>query len=748
MTIRSLRNGAIISFVVSLGILLFGGYFARDKIPPIPGRVSAGAAVLMDHASILRGQDVYQQHGLMDHGSVWGHGTLRGMDFSAHSLHKIGELMRDFHAAGGHPAPGAYAALPAEKKREVDVQVIEEMRLNRYDAQTDTLTLTPAQAYAVQQVRAYWDTVFGAGEPHYGFRKDTIVSADQRRDLADFFFWSAWAAGTARPHEKSSYTNNWPPDVSVGNTPTAETFIWSIASVLSLFVVLGLVIFLVHRYQLTYGDVPAVDVAGKLLKMPLTPSQCAAAKFFLVAGLLFVVQIMNGGLMAHYTVHPESFYIKWLGEVYSYSWAKTWHLQLAVFWIAISWIGAAVFLAPLIGGREPRGQRALVNILFVAAFLVVVGSLTGEVLGIKDKLGNAWFWLGHQGWEYLELGRLWQILLWGGLLFWVAIIYRGMPAVLKGRDTPPEQKGLVAFYLLSALFVVGFFGFGLMYGRGTHPSIADYWRWFVVHIWVESIFEFFGIAVICMFLVTLGLVTAKSAVRVAYFSAILVFLSGIPGTAHHYFWYGGPSLWLAIGGVFSSMEPVPLILLVVRAWMEHRSIRAAGREFPFRWPFYFLVASSVWNFIGAGVFGFLINLPIVNYYEHATYMTSNHGHAALFGVYGMLAISVLLFSWRILLKDNHWNDRILKLSFWGLNGGLALMSLTSLLPMGVLQVWHSYVDGFWMARSAAFYELAVVQRIATWRMVPDFIIILFGALPLLWFLVSTFPHLRKAGERG
>ena len=300
--------------------------------------------------------------------------------------------------------------------------------------------------------------------------------------------------------------------------------------------------------------------------------------------------------------------------------------------------------------------------------------------------------------------------------------------------------------MLSAIFVVAFFGFGLFYGRGTHLTIADYWRWFVVHIWVESIFEFFGVAVISLFLVTLGLVPAKSALRVAYLTAILVFISGIPGTAHHYFWYGGPSFWLAIGGVFSSLEPIPLILLVVRAWMEYKSIKEEGREFPYRWPLYFLTASSVWNFVGAGIFGFIINLPIINYYEHATYLTANHGHTALFGVYGMLAIALILFSWRGLVENKYWNDRILMVSFWGLNVGLFLMFLTGLLPIGILQVWHTYDQGFWWGRSAAFYEMPIVQVLGNWRIVPDTIIIVLGALPLLYFLISTFPRLRKVED--
>lgn len=747
MGTRGLRNGAIVSFVVSMGILLLGGYFAKDQVPPVPLRVVSGQAELTNRAAIMRGQDTFQRYGLMDHGSVWGHGALRGMDFSAHTLHEIGRLMRDYAASEGQGEVrvGAYEALPEQRKREIDGRVIHEMRANRYDPRSGILQLTPAQAQAFRENRAYWERLFAEGSRRYGFLEGTVPSADARRDLADFFFWAAWAAGTERPDRSFTYTNNWPPDRSVGNTPSVQALIWSIGAILALLAVLGTTIYVVHRYQFFYGEAKAVQAARRLLDLPVTPSQRASAKYFLVAGLLFVVQIFNGGLLAHYTVHPGSFYVQAIGQTYPFSWAKSWHLQLAILWIAISWMGTAIYLAPLVARREPPRQRLLVNILFVAAFLVVVGSLVGEVLGIKGYLGDAWFWLGHQGWEYLELGRLWQILLFGGLIFWLVVVYRAMAPVLARGEGEADTRSLTIFYLFSAIFVVVFFGFGLLYSRGTHLTVADYWRWFVVHIWVESIFEFFGAAVIALFLVTLGLVTPKSALRVAYLTAILVFLSGIPGTAHHYFWYGGPSFWLAIGGVFSSLEPIPLILLVARSWMEYRAIEAEGRTFPYRWPLYFLTASSVWNFIGAGIFGFMINLPIINYYEHSTYLTSNHGHTALFGVYGMLAIALILFSWRGLVEDRDWKDGILKLSFWGLNGGLFLMFGTGLLPIGMLQVWHSYDTGFWFARSAEFYELPLVQILGNWRIVPDAIIILLGAFPLLYFLVSTFPRLRPVG---
>ena len=759
MGTTGLRNVAVLTFFVSIGILLAGGYFARDKVPPIPTRVKSGEQVVTDREAILRGQDVFQRYGLMDHGSVWGHGSLRGMDFSAYTLHCVGHLVKQYHRSQEQPPEDAHTELPPRPRRdldELDVTVINELRMNRFDEGTGNLELTPAQAYAFDQMRRFWEKEFAQGDEHYGFLENTIPTTQERQDIADFFYWTAWAAVTNRPGLNDSYTNNWPSDRTVGNLASTEALVWSIASIIALFGVLGYVVYVVHRYGFFYGESRAVEAGYGLLQSPVTPSQRASAKFFLVAGLLFIVQILNGGLLAHYTVHPGTFYVQIVGEMYPYSWAKSWHLQLAILWIAVSWMGTAVYLAPLVARREPPKQRLLVNILFAAAVFVTVGSLTGQVLGIKGWLSglgeSTWFWLGHQGWEYLELGRLWQILLFGGLIFWLVVVYRAMVPVLRRQPSETEEaadrRALMFFYVLSAIFVVAFFGFGLFYGRGTHITIADYWRWFVVHIWVESIFEFFGVGVISLFLVTLGLVSAKSALRVAYLTAILVFVSGIPGTAHHYFWFGGPSFWLAIGGVFSSLEPIPLILLVVRAWMEYKSIKEEGREFPYRWPLYFLTASSVWNFVGAGLFGFVINLPIINYYEHATYLTSNHAHTALFGVYGMLAIALILFSWRGLVENKHWNDRILMVSFWGLNGGLFLMFLTGLLPIGLFQVWYAYDQGFWWGRSAEFYQLPMIQALGNWRIVPDTIIIALGALPLLYFLIRTFPRLRTVGEEG
>jgi nitric oxide reductase subunit B len=741
MSLKTLKWAAILCFVVAMAVLLGGGIVMKKDLPPYPGKVvGPGGKVLFEKANIIEGQNVYQQYGLMDQGAVWGHGSQRGPEFSAASLKLIADAIGDFYARKDYGK--AYKDLDDLQKGLVDVKITHETKPNRYDAVSDTLVLTAAQVEGLNRVKAYWGTIFKDGMQRYGFLPDTIKGENQRLEISRFFFWTAWVASTLRPGTDYSYTNNWPPDTRVGNVASTETYFYSIAGILALLLVLGLFVYWIHRHGLWYGAPKGVALAEKLIDLPLTRSQFQAAKFFVVVIMLFLVQTTFGGLLAHYTIHPGTFFFPFVADLIPYNLAKTWHLQLMVFWIATTWLASALYLAPIIGGREPVKQGVLVIILFGAVLLVAVGSLAGEALGIKGMLGDWWFWLGHQGWEFLELGRIWQILLFGGLIFWLLVVYRAVGNHLKAHKD--EFSALIWFYVFSAVLVVAFFGFGLFYGKGSHLTMADYWRWFVVHLWVESIFEFFGIAVIALLMVTMGLATAKSALRVAYFTAAITFISGIIGTAHHYYWYGGAAYWVGWGAIFSSMEPVPLLTLVVRGLMEYRDIRKEGREFSYKWPMYFLVAASFWNFLGAGIFGFLINLPIINFYEHGTYLTMHHGHTAMFGTYGMLSVALLLFSWRGMVDKAYWKDGILKLSFWGLNGGLFLMAFVTLLPVGAMQAWISFKDGLWAARSADFFESAPVVWLGTFRALPDTIIIVLGVLPLAYFLISTYPRLKPA----
>ncbi|MEE8400209.1 MAG: cbb3-type cytochrome c oxidase subunit I [Desulfobacterales bacterium] len=734
-----------------VGSLIIGiiGYIgtARD-LPPYPGKViSPEGTVITGKDRIMEGQRVWQKYGLMDLGSVFGHGTYRGPDFTAQALHFAVESMRENLAQSRYGT--AYKSADTLTKGAVDATVIEEIKTNNYDASTDTLTLTALQEAALYQNRAFYEKLFAEGDSRGPIRAKMVKQPNERKDLADFFYWTAWVAGTIRPDDTHTYTNNWPHDPAAGNFVSGMSIIWSAISLIAFGVCLGLMIFIYHKYEFNRGARPYnPEISAALAAGTISISQKKTAKFFLVVAALFFVQVNVGGLMAHYTVNPDSFYgLGAIANLIPYNLVKTWHLQLAIFWISVSWMGMTLFVAPRVGGKEPVAQGLLVDVLFVAVLIVAVGSLTGEVLGIKGMLGKWWFWLGHQGWEYLELGRLWQILLLTGLVIWIALVIRALKDHFKAGE---DKWGLPHFLAYSGVAVVGFYGFGLFYNPQSHLTIADFWRWWVVHTWVEGAFEFFAAAAITFVMVNLGLVDLKSGLRTVYFTVGLALSAGIIGVGHHYYWNGTPSFYLALGSTISALEPVPILLLLSEVWHGQKALVKGGSTFPYRYPLMFLMAAVVWQFLGAGVMGLAITTPVVNYYEHATYLTVNHGHTALFGTYGMLAIGLLLFSMRGLVRDEGWNDGLLKYCFWGLNIGLTIMFLCTLLPIGILQVLANINHGFWYARSDAFWMQSTIQALGQFRMLPDFLIIIPGAGGLLLFMLKAITKLKpvtvQAGE--
>jgi len=730
----------LLAIVSSIAIALVGFVYTKKDLPPYPGTVkSMYGQTLSSKNAIMAGQQVWQRFGLMDLGSVWGHGTYRGPDFTAQALHNMGVTMREVMALQRFRT--SYDRLLTEEKGAVDAVVINQIKTNRYDKESDTLTLTSLQVAALFKNRDFYHRLFTEGDENGPINPGTITDPTQLRDLADFFFWTAWCAGTIRPGDTHTYTNNWPHDPSVGNMVSGKSLVWSAISLVAFGLCLGGMIYIYHKYGFNkgaqgYKPEPAMALAGA----PISASQKKAAKFFLVVAALFFVQVNVGGLMAHYTVSPDSFYgLKAIAAFIPYNWVKSWHLQLAIFWIAVSWIGMTLFVAPMVGNREPKGQGFLVDFLFIAVLIVAVGSLTGEVLGIKGMLADYWFWLGHQGWEYLELGRLWQILLFIGLILWLFLVVRALKDHFKAGQ---DKWGLPNFLAYSGVAVVGFFSFGLTYDPQTHITIADFWRWWVVHTWVEGAFEFFAAAAVAFVMVNLGLVRLEAGLRAVYFTVGLALFAGIIGVGHHYYWFGEPSLWLALGSTISALEPVPILLLLSEVWHGQSALVKGGSDFPYKYPLMFLMAAICWEFVGAGVMGLSITTPVVNYYEHATYLTVNHGHTALFGTYGILGIGLALFSMRGLVEDKGWSPTLLKLSFWSINIGLFVMFTATLLPTGILQVLDNINHGFWHARSNAFWSRDIIQLLGNTRMVPDVMIII-GSGAFLLFMLKAMGNLKK-----
>ncbi|HEX9290525.1 MAG TPA: nitric-oxide reductase large subunit [Anaeromyxobacteraceae bacterium] len=730
------RSKAILLFVLvaAFSVLIFGGTKINQHKPPLPAKVAdAAGQVVFTYDDIMGGQRFYLAHGGQHIGSIWGHGAYLASDWSADALHRTGLVTAGLARGLAPDAARAFSqadldALEAGEKGRITALVGEELHRNRYDAATDTLTLSRGQAAAVPALAAYYTELWGQGSDAMSIPKGVVKTAEQGRQLSAFFFWTAWAAGTNRPGETHTYTANWPFDPLVGNGPLPSALVWSIASVVLLILGIGLAIYLYMRNR----DEDEAPKFVPLSEPKPTASQRATLPYFLVALVLFLLQAILGSVTGHYAVEGNKIFGVDLTHLVPYAATRTWHLQLAVFWIATCWLATGLVIGPAVGGKEPKGQKALVLTLLGALVVVVLGALTGTWAGIQGKLGNDYL-VGTQGYEYIELGRVWQVALIAGMLLWLGLVYRAIKPALQ---TEKDKGGLTHLLLYASVSIPLFYSVGLFYTPGSHISNADYWRWWVVHLWVENFFEVFATVALAFVLTRIGAVKQSSATRATYFSIILYLGSGIIGTFHHLYFTGSPLFITSLGATFSALEVVPLTLLGFEVYQTLKLAKMGGDAHPYRWPLYFFTAVAFWNMVGAGVFGFLINPPIVLYYAQGLNTTPIHSHGALFGVYGFLAIALMLFSVRNLVRKAAWSDQLLKYAFWGLNIGLAGMMLLSLLPAGIYQLAIAVERGIWYARSPAVTGSAFIHTVTWLRVVPDLVFDA-GAVALVAFLVRA-----------
>jgi nitric oxide reductase subunit B len=720
-------QAAILTYAVGFAILGICAYLVYSQGPPIPERVMSAGQVLFTRQNIIDGMHVFERNGVMEYGTVYGHGAYLGPDFTAEYLHKTAELMiADY---GRRPGGGIS---PQE-------QVAAELHRNTYDAAAGTIEWSGPRAAAHGEMIAYYSRMLSDPRSAGGRQPRWIPNADEARNLTAFFAWTAWTAAANRPGQPITYTNNWPPEPLAGNALTADSVTWSVVSIIFLLGGAGLVFYFFGRYDwLGWGAAPHTVHIKPVEHFSLTPGQRVVLWFLLATSLLFVLQTVVGGLVAHYRAEPGNFFGFDIARYLPYNIARTWHVQLAIFWVSASFLATGIFILPLISGREPRGQSVLSAALLGAVVVVVFGSLIGEYAGVKGWIPTPfWFWIGHQGWEYLDLGRIWQILLVIGLLFWVFILYRG----LKGAMAREHAARMPWLLFYSALSIPAFYAVGLLAGPGKEFLLTDFWRFWVVHLWVEDFLELFTTVVVAYMFVLLGMVRVATALRVIYLDIILYSIGGVVGTMHHLYFSGSPAAVLALGASFSAMEVIPLLLLTLEAWGFIRSGERSGSGVhPHRWAVWFLVAVGVWNFFGAGVFGFLINLPVVSYYEIGTNLTANHGHTAMMGVYGMLAVGLLLFCLRFLMDPHYWSDRLAKISFWSLNIGLAWMAFCNLFPVGIVQLYTAVGTGYWYARSLEFLHQRWVNALEWARLPGDVLFIAGGAVPLLIMCVRAVRH--------
>lgn len=729
---RKLWGITLAIVVFSFAILGWIGSRIYQQKPPIPERVvTSDGQLVIEPGQILRGQHVWQALGGMEVGSVWGHGSYVAPDWTADWLHRelIFVLNEWAQAEFGRP----WSQLDAEAQARLQGRLQAMYRQNRYDPATGTLTIEPVRARAFKHCLEHYSEVFLHGSTAYAMPPRTVANEQDARDLAAFFFWTAWAAATNRPGDDISYTHNWPHEPLVGNRPTGESVMWTGVSIIMLLAGICAMVWW-YAAQKKREEHLAVPSQDPLESWQPSASQKAVLKYFWVVAGLMMAQILAGVITAHYGVEGGGFYGIPLARWLPYSVTRTWHIQLGLFWIATAWLASGLFIGPLASGVEPRGQRTAVNLLFVALVAVVVGSLAGQWLSIHHKLsGRAAFYWGHQGYEYLDLGRIWQVLVFIALLAWFALMLRTLrPALARSGD----ERQLLWLFILSSGAIGLFYGAGLMWGRNSHLSIAEYWRWWVVHLWVEGFFELFATVVIAFFFTRLKLIRPSLAAQASLMATAIYLAGGIIGTCHHLYFSGTPTVALAFGAVFSALEVIPLTFIAYSAMEDYRRLELAPWVQRYKWPVYFFLAVAFWNMVGAGLFGFLINPPIALYFMQGLNTTPVHGHAALFGVYGMLSLALILTCLRALAPQRPWSDRWLKFSFWALNVGLLLMCVGSLLPVGLLQTWASVDQGYWYARSSEFLGSSLMQTLR-WMRVPGDTIFAAGALAVSAFILRN-----------
>ncbi|GIL17395.1 MAG: nitric oxide reductase [Oligoflexia bacterium] len=730
---------------VSIGGLIYLGGATYKHAPPLSDFVSAeNGEVVISKKDIYKGQQVYLQRGLMSYGSFWGDGAERGPDFTADALHQMNLAMQSFYENEKQNQ-----SLTQNDIEAISARVKRELHFNTWDEKSDQIKLNPAQIHSFKRLNDHYLGRFTDPNHAEYIRLGHELSQEDIRLLTTFYFWGAWVTVANRPGENYSYTHNWPYDPASGNIPTSSTVVWSVLSILLLFLGTGFILYVYGQMKVVFPE-PFNDITHAKSKSLTTndlesdrvrPTQRATYKFFALAVVLFGLQVLAGILCATDFVRPFGIF---LGDIIPFSVARGYHTLFQIFWFFMCWVGYTIFFLPKLA-KVPPGQNFLINLLFYLCIFVGAGALVGIYLGHKGILtGEIGYWLGSQGWEFMELGRLFQIVLLIGFALWIFIIYRAVKPWL----TKKNLWSVPAWLLYGSGIMVFFLFFGLFVLPETNFAVADFWRWMVVHMWVEVTFEVFTTVIVAYMMVQMNFINRVMAERAIFLAVMLFLFTATIGVAHNFYWIAKPTGVIALGSTFSTLQVLPLLLLTLDAWSMRQKgdlaiqhLRSGKQKVVMEEVWLYILAVNFWNVFGAGVFGSLINLPIVNYFEHATYLTNNHAHGAMFGVKGNIAIGGMLFCLQHLFPKASWNQKLVRMSFWSLNIGIAMMMFLDLFPVGVYQLYAAIEHGFWYARSDAIVQGSVFKTLTYLRSLGGVVFVFGGLIPLIWFVLSRAPRL-------
>ncbi len=723
------RKGLYASFWVSalimVSILIFFTANLQKEVPPIAEKVvSESGETLYTYDDVVNGKGMFQQFDLMDYGTLLGMGAYLGPDFTTEFFHRRAEFLYD------HYGQTEFGKDHAQLSAEQEGWIKERVKADFYGGTglvAGTVIYTDASAAAYKANKAYLVDFLVNGNKEQAW-VGGVIRIEEAQLIAAFIDWSQMVAGTKRTGTDRTWSNDWPPEPLVDQDVSWTSHISTLWELLFLWI--GTIFVLVIAYEKLLKRDENEILEEPLVITKLFPSQEKLIKYVPIVGLFFLLQMIIGGYLAHiYTDPVNNFIVD--QSIMPFNVMRALHVNLAILWVAIGWLVGGMLIAPLVANEDLKFPW-LVDVLWGALLVVGGGGLVGIYMGATGQMRDVWFWFGNEGRELLNLARVWDIGLVVGLVMWFLMVY----SVIRKAKT---NNVLVGTIIWSAFGIATLYIAGMMPLNKIAPNftVDDYYRWWVVHLWVELTFELFAAGVLAFLTVALGLVSRKSAERVMLFELGLIIFSGTLGVGHHYWWQGLDEYWIAIGGIFSAMEPLPLVLLMIEAFKEQRHIKEEGRNFPFAVPFLFLAGSAFLNWFGAGILGMVINTPTINYYSHGTYLIMPHGHAALLGAFGYISLAFMYLVVRsnAMAKGLEWDEKLSRIGFWLVTIGVVLYAVPTLI-IGFKQAQIAHDFGYWATRQRDILE--PLKPVMWSRLLPDGMMILGATVIFVDLMKKSF----------
>ncbi len=725
MSRKGLYTGFWIIALFMVTMLIYYTANLQKEVPPIPATVkSESGEVLYTYDDVVAGKGYFQQFDLMDWGTMLGMGAYMGPDFSTDFMHYRAEFLYDHYGMELYSKPNS--RLNAVERGAVKERVKQDMKKQTTLLESGTV-YTDASAAAYKKNVAYLTNLLVNGDPERAFRGG-IIKPDEAVKIAAFVDWAQLVASSLRPGTERTWSNNWPPEPLLDQDVNFNSHKISLWEFLVLWTLTIVVIFLAYEYLFKKDPDEKLEPAIKITS--LFRSQKKLLKYIPIVAALFVVQLIIGGYLAHlYTDPTNDFLIS--QDILPFNVLRSMHTQIAILWVAVGWLVGGLLIAPWIANRDHKFPW-LVDVLWIALLVVAVGSIIGLYMGATGQMRDTWFWLGNEGRELINLGRAWDIGLVIGLVFWFLLI---ISLIRKASTNNP----IVSTIIWSAFAIATLYIAGMMPVHKIMPNytVDDYYRWWVIHLWEELTFELFAAGVIAFFTVSLGLISQKTAVRTMLFELLLISMSGTLGVGHHYWWQGLDEYWIAIGGIFSALEPLPLALMVIEAMKNYREQKREGHKNEFAVPFMWIAGSAILNWIGAGFFGMLINTPTISYYSHGTYLIMPHGHVALLGAFGYISLAFIYMASRTnaLANGLEWSDKLSRTGFWVLTIGALLFTIPTYI-IGIEQTRIAHDMGYFYAR---LREAVEPMKMWMWlRTIPDGLMIAGGVIILYDLVQKTY----------